>query len=150
MAVEKYKLLAIQTALTTGSTRANNTQSIGPTIDNSQGVANCDGAGLADVELAGAFGSAPSAGAITLWFLGAPDGTNFELGDGGDGGAGDTTPARAPDLVFPVQAATVQRQVQRTVLPAGKFKVLIRNEGTAQTLSAGATIKLRAIQREIA
>ena len=88
---------------------------------------------------------ASSAAAMTAntafvgWIIQALDGTNDE-----DGGT-SVTPARTPDLIFPVRAvSTAQRITWQSELPTGSFKVLLRNDGTNQTIaSSGNTLKVR-------
>lgn len=88
---------------------------------------------------------ASSAAAMTAntafvgWIIQALDGTNDE-----DGGT-SVTPARSPDLIFPVRAvSTAQRITWQSELPTGSFKVLLRNDGTNQTIaSSGNTLKVR-------
>ena len=77
--------------------------------------------------------------AFTGWIIQALDGTNDE-----DGGT-SVTPARTPDLIFPVRAvSTAQRITWQSELPTGSFKVLLRNDGTNQTVaSSGNTLKVR-------
>ena len=77
--------------------------------------------------------------AFSGWIIQALDGTNDE-----DGGT-SVTPARAPDLIFPVRAvSTAQRITCQSDLPTGSFKVLLRNDGTNQTIaSSGNTFKVR-------
>ena len=88
---------------------------------------------------------ASSAAAMTAntafvgWIIQALDGTNDE-----DGGT-SVTPARTPDLIFTVRAvSTAQRLTCTSELPTGSFKVLLRNDGTNQTIaSSGNTLKVR-------
>lgn len=88
---------------------------------------------------------ASSAAAMTAntafvgWIIQALDGTNDE-----DGGA-SVTPARTPDLIFAVRAvSTAQRITWQSDLPTGSFKVLLRNDGTGQTIASSAnTLKVR-------
>lgn len=88
---------------------------------------------------------ASSAAAMTAntafvgWIIQAIDGTNDE-----DGGT-SVTPARSPDLIFPVRAvSTAQRINWISDMPTGSFKVLLRNDGTNQTIaSSGNTLKVR-------
>lgn len=77
--------------------------------------------------------------AFTGWIIQALDGTNDE-----DGGT-SVTPARTPDLIFSVRAvSTAQRITWQSELPTGSFKVLLRNDGTNQTIaSSGNTLKVR-------
>lgn len=146
MAVEKYKLGAYATLMTTDlNSVANNGLAIGSAYNNVQGGGGGDGYTLCDVELVVTYGSAPAAGTgVTAWFLAAPDGTNYE-----DGGA-SVTPARLPDVVFPVRAVTTaQRIVRRVLLPWGLMKPLVRNDGTGQTTAAsGNTLAIRPVARE--
>ena len=88
---------------------------------------------------------ASSAAAMTAntafvgWIIQALDGTNDE-----DGGT-SVTPARTPDLIFPVRAvSTAQRITWQSDLPTGSFKVLLRNDGTGQAIASSAnTLKVR-------
>ena len=77
--------------------------------------------------------------AFVGWIIEALDGTNDE-----DGGT-SVTPARNPDLIFSVRpVATAQRLKWISDLPTGSFKVLLRNDGTNQTIaSSGNTLKVR-------
>jgi hypothetical protein len=77
--------------------------------------------------------------AFSGWIIQALDGTNDE-----DGGT-SVTPARTPDIVFPVRAvSTAQRMTTFSQLPTGSFKLLLRNDGTGQTIaSSGNTLKVR-------
>lgn len=77
--------------------------------------------------------------AFTGWIIQALDGTNDE-----DGGT-SVTPARTPDLIFQVRAvSTAQRITWQSELPTGSFKVLLRNDGTGQTIaSSGNALKVR-------
>lgn len=96
---------------------------------------------LADVTLVVTYGVAPTANtAVAVWLLRETDGSNYE-----DGGSG-VTPARAPDVVFPLRAVTTaQRITRQVVLPPGKFKALCKNDGTGQAMAAsGNTLKLKA------
>jgi hypothetical protein len=92
-----------------------------------------------DVQISCTFGTAPTASSgFSVWFLRKPDGSTYE-----DGGT-SVTPSRAPDLVIPVRAVnTAQVIVVQAYSPPGNFKVLIKNDGTGQALSAsGHTLKL--------
>ena len=98
----------------------------------------------AEVEFTGAFATAPTASTgLSVWFLRAPDGTNYE-----DGGTA-TTPTRGPDLVLPFAAITTAQRCTRlaVVLPPGAIKVLVKNDGSGQSLSAGWGLKLRPLTR---
>lgn len=145
-AVEKLLLASQTSMLTTGlNSLANNGLALSAEFDNTIGAAG-DGYIFADVELYVTYGSAPTANtAPALWILQTPDGTNYE-----QGGDGSTTPARMPDTVFPVLASTsAQRLVRRVLLPWGKLKFLIKNDGTGQAMAAsGNTLKVRPVTRE--
>jgi hypothetical protein len=84
----------------------------------------------ADFDLYIRFAVAPAAGAyVSLWFLQAVDGTNYE------DGSGTTTPvlpARPPDLIFPVAAVATQQRIalRMRTLPNGKFKPYFYNNTT--------------------
>lgn len=139
--VEKQLLGTIATLMSTGlNSLANNGLVLGSAFDNTIGGGGGDGYSFADVELVVTFGTNPTANTgIAVWFLGAPDGTNYEDGDS------STTPARLPDAVFPVRAVTTaQRIVRRVYLPPGLLKPLLRNDGTGQAFaSSGNTLKAR-------
>lgn len=101
---------------------------------------------LADLTFVFTFGTAPTANTgFSVWFLRETDGSNYEDGDGTFGGSSNTTPSRIPDVVVPVRAVnTAQRVIRQVVLPPGTFKVLVKNDGTGQTLAAsGNTVKLK-------
>jgi hypothetical protein len=140
-ATEKYLLGTPAALLSTGlNSLANNALALGAAFDNTQGQAG-DGYTLCDLELVVTFGTAPTANTgLSLWFLPAQDGTNYEDGDA------STTPARAPDLVFPVRAVTTAQRVARrsVLLPEGKWKPLLKNDGTGQAVAAsGNTLTVR-------
>lgn len=141
MAVEKYKLGSIATLLSTElDALANNALNIGSAYDNVQGGGGGDGYVRCDVELVVTYGSSPTANTgVSVWFLGAPDGTNYE-----DGGT-SVTPGRLPDVVFPVRAVTTAQRISRRVLlPWGLLKPLLKNDGTGQAMAAsGNTLKIR-------
>src|SRR5262245_36276816 len=144
---EKYGLGSVTTLITTIGTIANNGLAIGAIFDNTVGQTG-DGATLCDLEFSGTFGVAPIANTgISFWFLMTMDGTNYEDGDGADGGSGNTTPGRAPDVVFGhLRGATIAQRINRQGwLPWGKWKPLLKNDATGQTLSAGAIIKIRPV-----
>lgn len=140
---EKYLLGSQTTLLSTElNSLANNGTALGSAFDNTQGQTG-DGYTLCDLELlTGTWGGAPTANTgISFWFLTAQDGTNYEDGDN------STTPARAPDAVFPLRAVTAaQRVVIRTWVPWGKFKPLGKNDGSGQAMNAsGNTVKIRPV-----
>jgi hypothetical protein len=142
---EKFLLGSQATLLSTElNSLANNSLALGAAFDNTQGQTG-DGYTLCDVELVVTYGTAPTAStACSLWLLATQDGTNYE-----DGGS-STTPARFPDLTIPLQAVTTaQRIVRRTWLPWGKWKPLLKNDGTGQAMSAsGNTLKVRPVARQ--
>src|SRR5690348_9378840 len=99
---EKYTLGTIATLLDTGlNTLANNGLALSSAYNNAQGGGSGDGYTLCDLELVVTFGTGPTSGQVSVWALGAPDGTNYE-----DGSDGTTTPGRQPDYVFPVRSVT--------------------------------------------
>jgi hypothetical protein len=72
---------------------------------------------MGEVELVVTYGVAPTANTgVSVWFLRAIDGTNYE------DGSSSVTPARLPDVVFPVRAVTTaQRVTRRVMIPPGTF-----------------------------
>lgn len=101
---------------------------------------------FAEIELTCTYSVAPTASTgISVWFLRRPDGSNWE-----DGTDGTTTPARAPDLVIPLRAVTTAQRITRVAqLPAGTAqRVLIKNDGTGQTMPAGWGLKGRPFARQ--
>lgn len=143
--VTKFLLGSATTLLSTGlNSLANNALVAGTVYDNTVGQTG-DGYTLCDVELVVTYGSAPTANTgVSVWFLANLDSTNYEDGDA------STTPARAPDLVFPLRAVTTaQRVIRRASLPWGLIKVLLKNDGTGQTMAAsGNTLKIRPVTFE--
>ena len=75
--------------------------------------------------------------AVSVWMLRQVDGTNYEDGDG------STTPARFPDMVFPLRAVSGAQRVElpSIELPPGLFKALVKNDGTGVTLNTTWTLK---------
>lgn len=144
--VEKYLLGSIASLLTTElNSLANNALAIGSAYSNVIGGGAGDGYTLCDVELVVTYGSAPTANtAVSVWFLAAPDGTNYE-----DGGT-SVTPARLPDVVLPVRAVTTAQRINRRVLlPWGLLKPLAKNDGTGVAMaSSGNTLKIRPVTPE--
>jgi hypothetical protein len=142
---EKYLLGSQSTLLSTElNSLANNALALGSAFDNTAGQAG-DGNTLCDVELVVTYGTAPGVStAVALWLLGTQDGTNYE-----DGGS-SVTPGRLPDQTFPLLAVTTaQRVVRRMWLPWGKFKPLIKNDGTGVAMAAsGNTLKVRPVARQ--
>lgn len=100
----------------------------------------------AEIELVVGFGSAPTVNtAILVWFLRAPDGTNYE-----DGGT-SVQPLRNPDVIFTLRAATAQRITKRCKLPPGTIKALLKNDGTGQATNSSAnTLKIKPITDQAA
>jgi hypothetical protein len=146
VSVEKYKLGTAATLLSTGlDALANNALAPAAAYNNVQAGGGGDGYTECDLELVVSFASAPAAASgVSVWFLGAPDGTNYEDGDA------STTPARAPDAVLPLRAVTGAQRVNRRVwLPWGSPKALLKNDGTGQAFGAtGNTLKVRPVTRE--
>lgn len=70
---------------------------------------------------------------LSVWFLKAVDGTNYEDGAAGTPG---TTPGRAADLVFFVRAVNTQQRITLgpVLIPGCKFKCLVMNN-TSHTLT---------------
>lgn len=139
---EKWLLGSQATLLSTGlNSLANNGLALSSLFDNTVGQTG-DGYILCDVELVATYGSAPTANTgVAVWFLGAQDGTNYEDGDA------STTPARMPDVVFPLRTVTTaQRILRRVWLPWGKLKALLKNDGTGQAMAAsGNTLIIRPV-----
>jgi hypothetical protein len=133
-----------QTLLNTGATLTNNSQAISSAFDNTQGGTG-DGYTKGRLTLSGTFGTAPAANTgLSIWFLTSEDGTTYEDGDA------STTPSRPPDYVIPVRAVnTAQLIAKECLLPAAKFKVLARNDGTGQTLNSGWTLKVLPITSQL-
>lgn len=140
MSKTQYLLGSQTTVLSTGlNSLANNSLAISSEYDNTESATG-DGYLLVDIELVVTYGSNPTANtACSIWILQSQDGTNFE-----DGGA-SLTPARIPDVVLPLRAVTTeQRIIKRVVLPQGKLKILLKNDGTGQAMaSSGNTVKIR-------
>jgi hypothetical protein len=137
----KYLVGSIATLMSTGlNTLANNALVLGSAYDNSTDLYP-----MAELEFAQttAFGTAPTANTgLSIWFLRAPDGTNYE-----DGGTG-LTPSRPPDRVIPLEAqnSTAQRITVLVAIPPGTFKPLLKNDGTGQAFPAtGNTLKIRPV-----
>jgi hypothetical protein len=145
MSMEKWKLGTIATLISTGlDSLANNGLALGAAFDNTQGAAG-DGYTLCELELVVTFSVAPTANTgASLWLLGAPDGTNYE------DGSSSVTPAKLPNVVFPVRAVTTaQRIVRRAWLPPALMKPLLKNDGTGQAFAAsGNTLKIRPVTIE--
>lgn len=138
----KYLLGNQSTLLSTElNSLANNSLALGNAFDNTVGQAG-DGYVLCDVELVVTYGTAPTANTgCSVWFLSTQDGTNYE------DGSSSVTPARLPDVVFPVRAVnTTQRIIRRVLLPWGVLKPLLKNDGTGQAMASSAnTLKVRPV-----
>ena len=129
----------ITTVLSTGlNSLANNSNALSSAITLSSGEPGYR-FGEWELYIASSAAAMTANTAFVGWIIQALDGTNDE-----DGGA-SVTPARSPDLIFPVRAvATAQRINWVSELPTGSFKVLLRNDGTNQTIaSSGNTLKVR-------
>lgn len=90
-------------------------------------------------ELVVTYGTAPTANTgCSIWYLQAPDGTNFE------DGSSSVFPARSPDVIIPLRAVnTAQRISVMAPLPPGSVKFLLKNDGTGQAMAAsGNTLKI--------
>ena len=63
---------------------------------------------------------------VSVWFLKAVDGTNYEDGAAGTPG---TTPSRVADLAIPVRLVNTQQRIAvgPVLLPPCKFKCLVQN-----------------------
>jgi hypothetical protein len=129
----------VGTIATVLSTELNSLASNGQALSSSAYSAS-GGYLMAEVELACTFpgGTPTNNSGVLIWFLRAPDGTNYEDGDA------STTPARPPDVAFLVrQVTSSQRQARRGLIPPGTFKVLVRNDNTGQAMaSSGNTVKI--------
>jgi len=129
----------ITTVLSTGlNSLANNSNALSSAITLSSGEPGYR-FGEWELYIASSAAAMTANTAFVGWIIQALDGTNDE-----DGGT-SVTPARSPDLIFPVRAvATAQRINWVSELPTGSFKVLLRNDGTNQTIaSSGNTLKVR-------
>jgi hypothetical protein len=92
-------------------------------------IDNTAGDTCADLELLIDLATAATAGGyVSIWFIHALDGTNYEAIE-------SATPARAADVIIPVRSTTTDSQVcfcGPILWPQGKFTVLIQNN-TGQT-----------------
>ena len=142
MATETVLVGTLDTVFATGSTTA--------VANNSLAIATYTPASAnylaAEVELTATFAVVPVASTgLSVWFLRAVDGTNYE-----DGGTA-VTPVRGPDVVLPFAAVTTAQRVTRlaVVLPPGTVKVLAKNDGSGQPLPAGWGLKIRPLTRMV-
>jgi hypothetical protein len=139
MATVKNIAGTITTVLSTGlNSLANNSNVISSAITLSSGEPGYRW-GEWELYIASSGAAMTANTAFSGWIIQALDGTNDE-----DGGT-SVTPARTPDLIFSVRAvSTAQRLTWQSELPTGSFKVLLRNDGTNQTIaSSGNTLKVR-------
>jgi hypothetical protein len=139
MATVKNIAGTITTVLSTGlNSLANNSNVISSAITLSTGEPGYRW-GEWELYIASSAAAMTANTAFSGWIIQALDGTNDE-----DGGT-SVTPARTPDIVFPVRAvSTAQRMTTFSQLPTGSFKLLLRNDGTGQTIaSSGNTLKVR-------
>ncbi len=124
--------LGTQTVLATNtnlSGLANNDLFLSSAYNNIQGGGGGDQMCRLEAILTMATGADANTG-FSVWFLKlSGDGATYERG-----GTGYTPPTR-PDAVFPAPTDTVQTPEFLDIpMPAGQFKVLIKNDGTGQAL----------------
>lgn len=115
---------------------ANNALVLSSAINNVQGGGGGDGYALCRITATVTMAAAAAVNTgLSLWFVKSQDGgTTYESGDAG------YTPLRMPDLIIPAPVDTTQRIVMRDVMcPAGLFKILVKNDGTGQSLKTDAT-----------
>lgn len=144
-AVQKYLLGSVATLLSTELNSLPDYSSTatlaisGSVFNNTIGGGGGDGynAGMFELNASFASGSPTANRSVCVWFIGTVDGTNYEAG------GSSVLPARAPDLVFPLIAATPQRVIIQRRLPPGNFYVLAKNDGSGRSMaSSGSTIKV--------
>ena len=143
--VTKYATGTIANLLTTemNALAANAYTAAGSAYNNIVGGGAGDGFTLCDIEFKGTFAANPAAGgAIIVWLLTAPDGTNYE-----DTPTASIGLSRGPDVVLPVTTGqTATRVARRITCPWGLFKAVAQNAGTGQALTAsGHTLKIRPV-----
>jgi hypothetical protein len=151
--LRKQILGTMTTVLNTGATLTNNALALASAFNNTvgsgSGVGTGDGFPFGRLTWNYTFGVAPTANTgLSVWFLQAPDGTDGTYEDGG----ASVMPARGPDLTIGVGSSpdTSAHQVSKdALLPAGYFKVLVKNDGTGQTMSSGWTLKLLPFTEEM-
>lgn len=98
---------------------------------------NASGYPMAEVEFTGgAPASYTASTGISVWFLrGLTSGTYED-------GASGFTPARAPNVVFPLVSGA-QRVARQCQIPPQTFRVLVKNDGTGVSLaSSGNLVRL--------
>lgn len=88
------------------------------------------------VELYVTFGTGPTTGNIQIWFLKTLDnGTTFE------DGSSSITPTRTPDISLGPNAITTGQRLQKICdSPLTAFKILVKNNGTAQAFAASGNV----------
>lgn len=144
---ELYGALGTETVLisnTNFSALANNALVLSADYNNVQGGGGGGGDILARIRATITMAVGATAGTgFSIWFLKSQDGgTTFERG------GTSYTPLRPPDLVIPAPTDTTQTEIMRDVaIPAGHFKVLVKNDGTGQatktdTTSAGSQLTI--------
>lgn len=139
MSVEKYVVAgSVTTLLSTAlNSLGNNGLVASSTFNNAQGSTG-DGYTLCQIEAFVGFGSVTNAGSgISVWFLSTIDGSFFE------DGSSSITPARMPDVTFPIRSVSgAQRITRRVSLPPGSFAVLFKNDATGQSMGTGNTLRI--------
>jgi hypothetical protein len=150
--VEKYLLGSQATLLSTElNSLANNCTVLGSAYDNTVGQTS-DGYTLCDVQLSITFGSSPTPNTgISLWFLLSEDGTIYETYDTSQNATPSTSmPIMKLPVVFGVLPNTSAQIITKQVsLPWGKFKPLLKNDGTGVAFPAtGTTVKIRPVTRQ--
>lgn len=126
----------IGTWLSSGSTLTNNSLLLGSAITLTEaGYTRA----VCELALTGFSGAVTANTGMSMWIIRQVDGTNYEDGDG----TTPITPARMPDVVFPLRAvSTAQRvSIPNIEVPPGLFKVLLKNDGTGVTMNATWTVK---------
>lgn len=77
---------------------------------------------------------------IRVWFLSKlSDGTNYE------DGSGSVTPAKMPDIHFPLREINGAQHItmRGALAPNGDFKILLKNEAGATLAASGNTLKYK-------
>lgn len=152
MATTEKLLIGTETVVMTNtnlSALANNALFLSAAFNNTQGSTG-DGYTVCRITVKVKMNVAATANTgVPIWFVKSQDGgTTYESGDTG------YTPLRLPDLVIPAPVDTTQRFIMRDVLmPAGFFKVLLKNDGTGQAFAtdvtaAGSQVTLTPITRQ--
>ena len=119
------------------NTLADNTlSSAGTAVNNVQATSNFNGYPLCSIQFTmAAYSGTPTAGAaLYLWFLKSIDG-----GSTYESGSSTILPARAPDVIIPIQATASGPQIctiKNVPLPFGYFKPLAKTVGVGLALAA--------------